>query len=292
MKSGRVCAVIVTFNPPGDTWHNIAAVGRQVDRVVLVDNGSPEITLAALRSFAATANCVLIENGENLGIAVALNVGLRWALHNRYDWVALFDQDSTVGDGMIDLMVESHSSSAESAHIAIVTPKHIERLSGDWMMPYLAQDGSPLTVVTSGSLLPTEVIHECGLFEEPLFIDCVDDEFCLRARARGFTISLCEEAVLYHRLGEPTLHSLFGRRSIRTFNYSAERRYYMARNRVVMCRRYWSRHFGWCVKQLISLGKDAVKIALVETNRRRKLDLLARGVVDGVCGRLGAVVHI
>ena len=284
--------MIVTFSPGEAVLRNIAAIRPQVEALVVVDNGSPVDALRRLRAVCEEMRFELIENGDNRGVAAALNTGVRWALSRGYQWVALFDQDSTSTDGMIDRMIRKYDLSPNPDNVAIVMPKHIEKGSGIWIRPPVTADGSPLIAITSGSLIPKRTFDRCGEFEEDLFIDCVDDEYCLRARAHGFTICLCEEATLYHAVGAPKVRPFLGIRTFMTLNHGAERRYYIARNNIVMFRRYWRRFPRWCFKDCFSWAKEFTKVALVEEDRRHKLSMIAFGIIDGLRGRMGPVVKI
>ena len=292
MVGNGVCAVIVTFSPGGAVLHNVAAIRAQVEALVVVDNGSPIDTLGRLRAIREEMSFALLENGDNCGVAAALNTGVRWALSRGYQWVALFDQDSTSSDGMIDRMIREYDLSPNPEKVAIVMPKHIEKGSGIWIRPFVTYDGSPLIAITSGSLIPRRTFDQCGGFEEDLFIDCVDDEYCFRARTLGYTICLCEEATLYHAVGAPKERRFLGIRKFTTLNHRAERRYYIARNNIVMFRRYWKRFPRWCIKDGFSWAKEFAKVALVEDDRRYKLSMIALGIFDGLRGRMGPVVKM
>jgi rhamnosyltransferase len=292
MATNGVCGVMVTFFPPEGVLQNVAAIRSQVEALVVVDNGSPVIELDNLRAVREELRFTLIENGDNRGIAAALNIGVRWARARGYRWIALFDQDSLTSDGMIDRMIRKYDLSLHCKNIAIVMPKHIERHSSVWIRPFVASDGNPLFAITSGSLIPSQTFALCGEFEEDLFIDCVDIEYCLRARSLGWTICLCEEAILYHAVGAPQRRRLWGIRTLRTLNHRAERRYYIARNNIVMFRRYWRQFSRWCFDDLVSVTKEFAKVILIEKNRRRQLSMIALGTLDGMRGRMGPVVKM
>jgi rhamnosyltransferase len=196
MTNNRVCGVIVAFFPQENVLRNVAAIRPQLEALVIVDNGSSVDALKPLRAACEEMDFVLIENGENRGIAAALNIGVRWALSRGYQWMALFDQDSSSTDGMINAMIRRYESSPNPGKVAMVMPKHIEASSGIWIRPVFTEDESPFIAITSGSLIPMGTFQHCGEFEEDLFIDCVDDEYCLRARSLGYTIACITQWVL------------------------------------------------------------------------------------------------
>jgi rhamnosyltransferase len=292
MAENSVCAIIITFRPPAVVPGNLAKARPQVQGLVVVDNGSSDETLAPVRRACAELDCTLIENGSNLGIAAALNVGVKWAKSRGYQWVALFDQDSTMTDGFITTMLHAYETHPTPEKVAVITPKHLELETGNWRPPAFAKDGTPLVAITSGSVMPVGVFDKCGWFEEDLIIDRVDDEYCLRVRSFGYTIALCHEAFLHHSVGTPKMHSFLGLRQVRATHYGAKRRYYITRNRVVMAKRYWRQYPRWSYWTVYGVARDMVVNFVVEDHRWSKLVTTFRGVIDGLRGRMGKVVEL
>ena len=91
---------IILYNPDlSRLRENISAILPQVDNVVLVENGSSDITyLKELED----EKIELIVNDENMGIAYALNQVMQYAHDNSYEWALTLDQDSVVPPGLVD----------------------------------------------------------------------------------------------------------------------------------------------------------------------------------------------
>jgi rhamnosyltransferase len=225
-----------------------------------------------------------------LGIAAALNIGIRFALERDYPWVATFDQDSTAPDGFIEDLLAAWNTCQFKNEVAIVGPQYRDRHTGR-ISSYIAGEsddvfGEVFTTMTSGNLVRSNVFAVAGFFDETLFIDCVDHEFCLRLRSRGYRLIESTDAILIHSLGRMTLHAVAGR-VFKVFNHSPLRRYYNARNRVLLYRRYGSAFFGWLCRDLYNFCKEIAGIILFESNAGAKVGAIARGVVHGLLGRTG-----
>jgi rhamnosyltransferase len=220
-----------------------------------------------------------------------LNTGVRWAKAHGFRYVALFDQDSAVTEGFMQAMVAEYDSHPQRDKVAIVTPSQVERSTRRPRGQWPTKDGSPLVAITSGSLMPLEIFDRCGWFQEELIIDCVDHEYCLRARSLGYTLAECRQAVLLVAVGSITNHQAFGL-TISARHYSANRRYYMTRNRLVMVHRFWKEQPAWCFRTLQDIVQDAIKVALVEEERWSKMRHTGRGIYDALCGRMGKVVEL
>ena len=290
----NTCAVVVTYHPEASVLEHLSSLRSQADGLVVVDNASGLATLELLRRESETLNFRLIESSQNLGVAAALNTGIRWAIENKFQWVALFDQDSTIPEGYLDAMHLCVASAEDPGRIAIVAPQYRDPLEdGLYMSRFAAEDGAPLEVMTSGSLLPTWIFEKCGWFDEAFFIYQVDHEFCFRVRKCGYRVQLCESAVINHLPGSSRTHKLFGLKSVTLTDHSAGRRYYQTRNGLILAKRYQERYPQWSRTTRKSLLWDGpLAILFAEPQRWKKLAYVARGVLDAYLGKMGRQVDV
>jgi rhamnosyltransferase len=288
----NVCAVIVSFRPRLEDLGNLARVRPQVEHLVVVDNGSPEEQLHLLRAASHELDFALLENGQNLGIAAALNVGVKWAQANGFGWVALFDQDSEVTDGFIAQMLADFEHFALQRNILLLVPRYKDPGSGVERVCPMDEDGGPFVTITSGSLLPISAFEKCGYFKEELFIYTVDDEYSLRLRSHGYSIALSPHAVLLHTSGIPSYYRMFGRQLFQTTNYRPGVRYYISRNRVWMALMYGARYPRWVRGAFRSSLIDLCKLAIAEDLRWAKVKMVFLGFRDGMLGRMGKTVTL
>jgi rhamnosyltransferase len=285
MPDHLVSAVIVSYNPPSDVLKNIAALRPQVDSIVVVDNGSSEESLALLRCGRSELDFELIENGCNLGIAVALNLGVREVKARGSFWVALFDQDSTIEPGFIDQMRTTYEGSANPAQVGIVCPVYVDRSSGITLPVPRSKVGEVVATPTSGSLIPVSLFDKLGAFNESLFMDYVDVEFSLRSRRSGYRIIQSPHAILHHSMGHMSRHRVLGRWFTST-NHSAARRYYITRNRLWLLACFL-KDWSWSPKEARSAILETIKIVLVERDRPAKIKSIMLGLADALGGRMG-----
>jgi rhamnosyltransferase len=289
MSAPSVCAIFVTYNPPPTFIENIASAGAQVDHVVVIDNGSSRKTEELLKELETSPDRDVIRNDQNLGIAAALNLGVKKAIESGFDWIATFDQDSRVSDGFISQMLERYSQTGHPEDVAVISPSYVDRETGTPVRLRRSGDGKILTTMTSGSMIPSDVFCKIGLFDESLFIDAVDTEFCLRARRTGMQL-LQSPAVLYHSLGRTTYHYIAGARFGAT-NHSPARRYYITRNRWRLLVAY-AGDWPWVWREYRSMIVETVKIMLVEQDKWRKLRATVAGTVDALRGKVGKQVEL
>ncbi len=287
-----VCAVVVTFRPRLADMGNLARVLPQVQWLVVVDNGSSGEQIELLQIASREMGFLLIQNGQNLGIAAALNVGVRCAQAAGAQWVALFDQDSAVTQGFISQMLADFSWYAKQRNILLLVPRYQDPQSGVERTCPMDEDGGPFVTITSGSLLPVEAFNKCGYFKEELFIYTVDDEYSLRLRSQGYSIALSRDAVLLHASGVPSYFHVFGRPWFQTTNYRPGVRYYISRNRVWMTMRYGAAYPRWVRGALRASLIDLCKLTVAEEYRWRKIKMILLGLRDGFLGRMGKTVTL
>jgi len=283
-----ICAVVVTYNPGLGLVGNIEALAAQGADVVLVDNGSANETEQYLQELEARLGCKVIRNRQNLGIAAALNLGVHYATEAGFDCVCTFDQDSRVCEEFFWKMLETYRQAPHPEKIALISPRYVDRETGVHLRLRCAGN-EILTTLTSGSMVPSSAIRRLGLFEESLYIDAVDTEFCLRARRNGMLI-LQSPAVLLHSLGHTTYHHLLGFR-FGTTNHPPGRHYYITRNRLRLLSRY-AADWPWFWREIRGMICDDAKIMLVEPNKWTKFRAMAAGAVDALSGRFGKQIEL
>ncbi len=281
-----VCGVIVTYHPTAKMIEDLSKVLAQVQGLVVVDNASNAEVVDRLRGASRGLGFHLIENGENLGIAEGLNQGILWARNEGYPWVVLLDQDSKITDGFVNQMFATWEVHPARERVASMHPKYLDPSTGREPNFLRAEDGGPVTSMTSGALMPTWIFDKIGLFSSEYFIDQVDTEYCLRIRAAGYLVADSRDAVLLHATGFPE------RRRFLFFNFepthhSAVRRYYLSRNRVAVYRKYFRVFPGVISHAIYYASRETLKCLIAERERPRKLRNFLLGTWDGLIGRMG-----
>jgi rhamnosyltransferase len=286
MKAQSICAVVITYHPSASMLENIPKVLEQTQSLVVVDNGSNADEINPLRAASKALGFELIENGENLGIAEALNQGVRWARSNGYPWVILFDQDSQITEGFVDQMFATWENHPERERIGSMHPTYVDMETGIEAKVLRAGDGGPVKSMTSGALMPVWIFDRIGLFAAEYFIDEVDSEFCYRIRAAGYMVADSKQAMLLHSVGHPRRFSILGF-SCRPTYHSPMRRYYMSRNRLVVYRKYIRVFPGWVLQSMYESTRETIKCFIAEEARARKFRSYLLGTWDGLTGRMG-----
>lgn len=288
-----VVAIVVTYRPDGVVAQELALLGRQVARVLVVDNGSEPETLRVLPSAVE-----LIRLQENKGIGAAHNVGIERARELGATHVVLMDQDSLPKSDMVErLLAAEQALLARGEKVGAVGPVyHDPRLSKSW--PFFrmwrfgvrghACAGSGVVpcdfLITSGTLIRMQVLDDLGPMNDAYFLEHIDTEWSLRARFAGYGLYGVCDARMDHHLGDDTVAvPLTGRR---VQLYQPYRHYYLFRNSVLLWR---ERHavLPWKLNEIKRLLSRLIFFPIFVPPRMQRLRYMLLGLWDGLLGRTG-----
>ncbi len=286
-----VFAVIVTYNTDKEFPRRLNPLLGQVDRILIVDNGSGAQALENLRGLLKTSHKIeLIENGENFGLATALNIGVRRALGEGCDWILTLDDDSEVENDMIAEMLKTYFdfSDEEKENIAVLAPNYTI-LKGPVHTSKIPVElpGS----ITSGELIKKQTFQKIGFFLDDFFIYCIDTEFSFRLRKNKLKIILVPGALLHHHMGEnPHVRNVFGKKII-VPNDSPWRYYYTIRNSLYLYGHYWKNDFKSVLGCMISNIYLVTRMLFFEQEKIKKIRMITWGILDAISGNYGKLKH-
>ncbi len=289
----KIAAIVVTYNPDEGLNKSTKSLIKQVDSIIMVDNGSndegKEIINKIKNKYGEKIEVIF--NEENLGIATALNKGVKYALNNDYKWILTMDQDSCAEENMVKIMLETYYAIDENERKDILSlfPTFIDRGiesldKNNENVKYEYVDAE----ITSGNLLKAEIFEKAGFFDDSLFIDMVDTDYCMRLNKLGIKMIRISGAILNHSIGNSKqVKKLFG--TFNTSNHSATRRYYMTRNRFYTWNKYKNLNSFTLNRDKKLFKKEFVKIILGEDDKLNKVKMVLKGYKDyknGVRGKL------
>ena len=264
----KICAGMVTFNPDKEILiSNIASIIDKVDAVIVHDNGSTNIKM--IDELCKQNEVILLKNSKNQGIARALNQLCQYAIDNDFSWIITLDQDSITEDNLIKELTRYVSND-----VAILAPNVIYRHNEKFADEIKKGIREEQWVITSASLTNLNVWRKIGGFDENLFIDGVDRDFCIRANQAGYKVLKDYNVSIWHDLGNLKCRKMFGR-TIYVTNHSPKRKYYMVRNAI-----YLDKKLELNTSKLYII-KILIKTLLYEDDRIKKIKDIKKGISDG-----------
>ena len=254
----------------------------------------------------AMALAIGVTIGMLFGLAAALNKGIQWAGEQASSHVLFLDQDSIPKPDMVGRLVAAIANLASNgAQVAGVGPVVVDPRLGT-RSPFVTF--GPLRVIrrscngerpdkhlsadfliTSGMLASMQVFAEIGAFDEGLFIDNVDLEWCFRARAKGFRCYGVCDAELEHYLGDSVGRIWLGR-WMPIYYHAPIRQYYIMRNRILLYKKRYSPK-SWILQDIARAIFKFVVYSVFVKNRLQNIRMMLLGVSDGMRGRVGEISH-
>ena len=294
IEYNKSCAIIVTYNPDITPLLKLLRQLNKETNFVVIDNGSlgVERLAGSITAYKKCQEIIQLENNE--GLAKALNIGIKWALDNEYEYVFLFDQDSGLCDLFVSRMISAYKDACQNSqnHIAAVGPRIINprtmrqtpfklfnrlMLRSDMLFMNSYTHYIADFLITSGTLLVLRYIDEIGDMKEKYFIDNIDLEWCFRAKSKGFDLIGTDDAVLYHAIGERSFNPLVRAGIIAQHNPA--RTYYSSRNRthlysVTYC------PLGWKIRDMIRFFIKSGWLLLSSHERKQYWLNIRSGIKD------------
>lgn len=270
---GGIAAGIILFNPDlMRLRENIEAIHTQVELLVLIDNHSDNLAEIE-REYSHYENIVIIKNEQNLGIAKALNQAMNYCQSKGYTWVLTLDQDSVCPPNLI---IE-YNKYIDNPDVAILSPVIEDRNMRERSLEqHVAPSCEEIDrCITSATLTNVNIWKNLGGFDEIMFIDLVDLEYCKRVQQNGYKILRINTVKLLHEVGHITQPKLFFWR-IQVLNHSAFRKYYIARNTLYFAWKHRTR-FSILLAYLRVLKLLALTM-LYEQDKVTKSKAILRGV--------------
>lgn len=276
----KLAGVVILYHPDTDVWHNIQSYISSVEKLYVLDN-TEQPDSSVVNQLKEDPKIQYIAFYENRGIAYALNYALTKAQSDGYTFLLTMDQDSSFIKATMDV------------YLRIIKKNQSDFIFKDVIMYAVTYTGLReaecwsgfkyvLTAITSGSVLNIDLAKKIGAFDENLFIDEVDDEFCYRSNKFGYKILLCCDIKLTHHLGNPKRYNFFGYK-FTVLNHGPIRKYYIVRNRLYVSAQYpeIKRYY------ILSIFKMFIKVMLFENNKLMKIKYMFKGIKDYKMKNLG-----
>lgn len=286
--------LIITYNPDKVLINTVETLVNQYKKVIIVDNGSASKGLSLLESLKTQfppSSLTIVYNKENLGISRALNQGFKLAENEDFHWVLTFDQDSKPSSDYLTKGNEVLLSFSEPKNVAMITPTLYEEQL-QMVIPFSHKPKNKCSrarlAITSGAITRVASFFEVNGYNEKLFIDYVDFDFCFRLRHSGFTLLESTELILNHQLGQTKRHDFFFTNFITT-HHNEIRRYYITRNRLYMYRKYFFLETDWVIEDAINFIKDFFKIVIAENQKIAKIKNMLLGIKDFATNKYGKI---
>lgn len=302
-KKPTVALIILTTNALAMTKEQLVDVSKletsTIDATcIVVDNGSPDGTEDALKNYKLpNMNYKFIQSGSNLGFAGGNNVGIKYALDQKFDYILLLNNDLILPQDMVTKLVEYMESDTS---IGVVSPKmyfakgyefHKDRYTDSQKGKVIWYAGGVIdknnvytshkgvdevdrgqydeiqeTDVANGAavIIRRDVFERIGLLDASFFLYWEDADFSQRAKMAGYKIMYYPKTWMWHKVSASTGGS-----------GSHTNDYFLTRNRLFYAMRYSS------IRTKFAVIRDTIKLMFSGRKWQRW------GAIDALCWRRG-----
>ena len=270
MMEQSIIAVVVVYHPDTNLLiQNIEAFVDEVDKLVIWLNSPIDKSLFLGKKYWNKID--FANNGNNTGISKALNYVYHQAEKLGFNYLLTMDQDSIWIDfeKFREFVFKKNREKPWIIGPGIVYSregvKEVDRnsfLKDDW-------------AITSGMLIPVDILKEIGGYNEFFKVDGIDIDVCLRAKRRGFFTCQSFSGILIQRFGETKRKCGFIIRE-----YNAQRLYCIVKSHVILYRTYKNIAI---LKELCDCLKMGFLSAIFIRRRRiNKLKSIITGITEGI----------
>ena len=214
----KVAVVIPNWNGKEDLDDCLRSLTSQTQssHIIVVDNGSKDGSVEFLKS--KYPNIELIEHKKNLGFDGGVNAGIKRAMIDGFEYIALLNNDAVVDINWLKNLVINMNTGT----VGVVTCKikssdnsHIDS-TGEFLTSWGLSFPRGRDEVDSGqyektefvfgasggaSLYRSSMLKEIGLFDEDFFAYYEDVDISFRAQLAGWKVIYEPKAIAYHKIG-------------------------------------------------------------------------------------------
>lgn len=196
----NIGAGMVVYNPDKARLKEcLESIFSQFKQLIVFDNNGNCKEL-----FANDVRVVYLTEGQNKGLAYALNRIMEKAMLLRYDWLVTLDQDTLIPNNLL-INYQKH---IEQKSVAILAPQVIDNRRKYLKIEETKEELTEIDFcITSASCTNLNIWKQLNGFDEWLFIDFIDNDFCKRARLNGYRILRLNKVVINQQFGDIKLKS-------------------------------------------------------------------------------------
>jgi GT2 family glycosyltransferase len=213
MPPPLVYTIVLNWNRPTltiDCLHSLEALDYSNHRVLLVDNGSSDDSLAQISE--VFPDLEILQTGINLGFGPGNNRAIKLALQRGAKYVWLLNNDTHVfPETLTHLLAKAEEDSTYGAVGSVLLysldPERVQAWGGGTISFFTGSARhfrrpsplGPTAFLTAASLLVrADAIQAVNFFDEKFFLYWEDADLCYRIRKAGYRLAVAADAKLLH----------------------------------------------------------------------------------------------
>lgn len=219
MSTKKVYTVVPNWN--GAKWLGacldsiLAQV--QTSQIVVVDNGSTDGSVELIEKKYPQVD--LIKHSRNHGFAGGVNAGIKLAINQGADYVALLNNDAVADEGwlkqLVNFLEDNPEAGIATSKICDINKIHLDstgEIYSIWGLAYPRGRGEDFSdkydkatwvfgASGGATLYRVKMLTQIGLFDEDFFAYYEDVDISFRAQLAGWKVGFVPKALVYHEIG-------------------------------------------------------------------------------------------
>jgi len=264
-------------------------------KIILVDNNSSDFSIEKLKK--EFLHIEYIRNKSNIGFTGANNVGIKWAIDNDFEYIALLNNDTEVEPDFLDhLLTPFKQDSLVGAVQPLILQYNHRNIvwHGGGQIDY---NFGRFLNVNKGSkknqikrihnvdwitgccfMLKSDVIKKVGLLDDFFFVYFEDADWSIRIKKFGYKLFFQPKSIVYHHEGVSWISA-----KKNSEGYISPKTHYLdIRNHIYIIKKYKSQ-FKILPTFLFQLFKvSAYVVYFIFRGRFIKLKKVFQGIRDGI----------
>ena len=272
-------ALITVYHPADVVKSNVAKIASQVDEVYICDN-SPQNHEQLFSGELYNIHYIWFQ--QNLGLSAAFNRILKdESKFSDDDYIIFFDQDSSISENHIKQLVKEYETiEQKNINIGCLSPVFFNTSNNTVEMPKMKtaineHSFKVASAITSSMLCKYKNIKDIGFWNERVFLDMADWDFCWRLSEQGMCCVMTDVVTLRHSLG--TGEKKIGPISIRVG--SAFREYYQTRECLYLLTKNYT-PLKFKIRFIAMLTIRPITHVIFLDNRRARFKYIIKGIKD------------
>ncbi|HEX8575230.1 MAG TPA: glycosyltransferase family 2 protein [Flavobacterium sp.] len=219
----KIIIIIITYN--GLKWIeeclNSLLNSSIIISIIVIDNNSTDETVSLIKK--KFPHILILEQKQNLGFGKANNIGLKYALDQKADYVFLLNQDAFVEKDTIKNLINISNLHPEYGILSPVQLDYSGKNLEDLFFKFMSKDSSKsfysdavlknklkpvyeISFVQAAAwLLPINTIKKIGGFDPLFYHYGEDNNFCQRVVFHKMKIGVVPTAYIRHDSHKPKL---------------------------------------------------------------------------------------
>ena len=284
----NVYIVLVNYCNPDitvDCIESLQIAGMQLSQIIVVDNNSPDNSIAVL---SGIKGIVLIASELNGGFSYGNNLGIKYAMKKNCSSVILLNNDTVVADDFFEKIFESNDGNVNVPKIYYYSNPDVLWYAGgkiDYIRGRQVHFGESIKDSAEFSsekfvdyatgccmMIPRSVLDKVGLLDEKYFMYWEDMDYSLRLKEAGVSIRYLPDAKIWHKVG------------MSGGSQSKMAIYYSNRNRFFLLKKYGFGSVSWLYTVITRFLKYVR--SLIYENNDRVIIRAWRDYRNGIMGKV------